>query len=86
VDVAHEAVEAAPNSRPLAKDVHPLQRHPMPLTNDGRSFAAPQVIQDRKRAIGRYIGTGIRSIGGHVHIVRVPGNWRRQQQHAGWRR
>jgi len=58
----------------------------MPLGNDGLSIAAPQVIQDRKRAIGRHIGTGIRSIGGHVHIVRVSSNWRRQRQHAGWRR
>jgi hypothetical protein len=51
----------------------------MPLGNDGWSFAAPQVIQDRKRAIGRHIGTGIRSIGGQVGIVRVPGNWRRDE-------
>jgi len=48
----------------------------MPLANDGWSFAAPEIVQDRKRAVGRHIGTGIHSIGDNVHIVRVFGDWR----------
>lgn len=41
----------------------------MPSGNDGGTFAAPQIIQNRERAIGRHIDTGFRSIGGHDRIV-----------------
>jgi len=56
----------------------------MLLGNDGTSFAAPEIVKDREDAIGS--PTGIRAIGRQVGIVRVPGNSRRQRQHAGWRR